>query len=94
MEVDIKREKQVDNLQSNLSAIRKVAGWTAEQLGDKIGVTKQTISNLENNRTKMTITQYIAIRSILDYEISNNQENIILPKVVEILLDRYVFLAK
>lgn len=89
MDINEQREKQVANLQSNLSAIRKIAGWTAEQLGEKIGVTKQTISNLENNRTTMTLTQYIAIRAIIDYEIKNNKENVVLPQVVEILLDKY-----
>jgi transcriptional regulator with XRE-family HTH domain len=81
------REIQIKKLQQNLSSIRKIAGWTAEVLGDKIGVTKQTISNLENQKTSMNFTQYIAIRSILDYEIENNKENEVLPKVVALLLD-------
>ena len=81
------REIQIKKLQQNLSPIRKIAGWTAEVLGDKIGVTKQTISNLENKKTPMNFTQYIAIRSVLDYEIANNQENEVLPKVVALLLD-------
>ena len=81
------RQKQINRLQSNLSSIRKIAGWTAEVLGNKIGVTKQTISNLENEKTPMNFTQYIAIRSVLDYEISNNKENEVLPKVVALLLD-------
>jgi transcriptional regulator with XRE-family HTH domain len=81
------RETQIKKLQQNLSSIRKIAGWTAEIFGDKIGVTKQTISNLENRKTPMNFTQYIAIRSILDYEIANNKENEVLPKVVALLLD-------
>jgi len=81
------REIQIKKLQQNLSPIRKIAGWTAEILGEKIGVTKQTISNLENKKTPMSFTQYIAIRSILDYEIANNKENEVLPKVVALLLD-------
>lgn len=52
-----------------LSSIRKIAGWTAATLGDKIGVTKQTISNLENQKSPMTFTQYIAIRAVLDAEV-------------------------
>jgi len=81
------REIQIKRLQQNLSPIRKIAGWTAEVLGDRIGVTKQTISNLENKKTPMNFTQYIAIRSVLDYEIANNKENEVLPKVVALLLD-------
>ena len=83
------RAVQIACLQKNLSAIRKIAGWTAEQLGEKIGVTKQTISNLENEKTPMTLTQYIAIRSVIDFEIQSNKGNLVLPQVVEILLDRY-----
>lgn len=81
-------KKNIYLLQSNLKPIRQIAGWTAEQLGEKIGVSKQTISNLENMRTPMSLTQYIAIRTILDYEIETNKENIVLPQVISILLDR------
>ena len=81
------RNKQIKKLQQNLSSIRKIAGWTAEVLGEKIGVTKQTISNIENNKSSMNFSQYIAIRSVLDAEIANNKENELLPKVVAILLD-------
>ena len=81
------RNKQIKRLQQNLSSIRKIAGWTAEVLGEKIGVTKQTISNIENNKSTMSFSQYIAIRSVLDAEIANNKDNELLPKVVAILLD-------
>ncbi len=61
---------QIQRLQENLFALRRIAGWTMEELGKKIGVTKQTISNLEssNRKTYMTLTQYLAVRSVLDYE--------------------------
>ena len=64
---------EITKLQHNLSSLRKLAGWTAEDLGNKVGVTKQTVSNLENFRTSMTKLQYIAIRAILDYEARRNQ---------------------
>jgi len=80
-------ERQIKRLQDNLQAIRKIAGWTAEELGKRVGVTKQTISNIENRKVKMTQTQYIAIRSVLDYEIKMNPENVVLPQVIAILLD-------
>ena len=49
---------------------------------------EQTISNLENQKTPMSLIQYIAIRSVLDYEIENNKENTVLPQVITILLDK------
>lgn len=82
-----KKTEQINCLQDNLSVIRKIAGWTAEELGEKIGVTKQTISNLENKKTPMNLTQYIAIRTVLDYEIENNRENTVLPQAIAILVD-------
>ena len=82
------RERKIKMLQQNLASIRKIAGWTTKQLGDKIGVTKQTISNLENNKSPMNFTQYIAIRAVLDCEVEENPENETLAKVIEILLDQ------
>ena len=81
-------DEKISKLQKNLAVIRKVAGWTAEDLGDRIGVTRQTISNLEKSTTTtMTKTQYIAIRAVLDYEIESSQ-NETLCKVVQILIDK------
>jgi transcriptional regulator with XRE-family HTH domain len=83
-----KRKNQIKRLQENLAPIRKIAGWTAEQLGDKIGVTKQTISNLENKKTPMNVAQYIAIRSVLDYEMEMDKDNTALRQVIDVLLDK------
>ncbi len=80
-------ERSIYRLQQNLSAIRKIAGWTTEQMGNKMRVTKQTISNLENGKTPMTFAQYVTIRTILDHEIVTNPENEVLPRIVAILLD-------
>ena len=89
MDIKDQQAAQITCLQKNLSAIRKIAGWTSEQLGEKIGVTKQTISNLENEKSRMTLTQYIALRSIIDFEIQTNKDNSVLPQVVEVLLNNY-----
>lgn len=75
---------EIKKLQHNLSSLRKLAGWTAEDLGRKVGVTKQTVSNLENCRTSMSKIQYIAIRTILDYEARSNQN---LARALYLVLD-------
>lgn len=80
-------KKEIKKLQTNLSLIRKLAGWSTAELGDRIGVTKQTIGNLENGKSEMTKTQYIAIRAVIDYEIGNNEDTEALSKVVSVLLD-------
>ncbi len=83
---DYSREP-IEKLQKNLQAIRQAGGWTAEEFGNMIGVTKQTVRNLENHVTEMTKTQYIATRTILDYETEHNPDNQILGNLVKYLLD-------
>ena len=83
------KQKQIHLLQQNLRSIRKIAGWTAERFGEKIGVTKQTIGDLENIKRPMTLTQYLAIRSILNDEVDTNPDNtVVLRQVIEILVDK------
>ncbi|EMC58600.1 helix-turn-helix transcriptional regulator [Streptococcus mutans OMZ175] len=74
-------------LQANLSSIRNIANWTAKELGAKIGVTKQTISNLENSNgqtNNLNSTQYLAIRSVIDHEITIT-DNPVLKKTMDYL---------
>lgn len=82
----MEERKEIERLQNNLATIRRLAGWTAEQLGEYIGVTKQTVSNLETYKTKMTLTQYIAIRSVLDCEVED-KKNETLKNVIKLLVD-------
>lgn len=71
----MKKEKYPSNektrqiLQNNLKSIREILSWTSADLGDLIGVTKQTISNLETKNSKLTKLHYIAIRTVVDFEI-------------------------
>lgn len=80
-------EKEIAKLQNNLLLIRKAGGWSAEEFGEMIGVTKQTISNLENKKTAMSKIQYIAIRAVLDYEINEHPENKVLTSAVNLSLN-------
>ena len=67
---------EIERLQDNLLLIRRAAGWTAEELGDRIGVTRQTINNLEAKRNKLNKTQYIAIRAVIEAEMAKAPEEI------------------
>lgn len=79
-------ESIISRFQENLETIRKVAGWTSQELADEIGVTRQTISNLESGRSKMTKTQYLALRTVLNFEIIQN-DNRSLATIVKSLVD-------
>lgn len=55
---------------------------------EKIGVSKQTISNFENAKTKTNLMQYIAIRVVPDYEMHEHLENKILPNALFCLVSK------
>lgn len=66
---DSRDEELIHRLQENLERIRGAAGWTSQRLADEIGVSRQTISSIENGRSTMSKTQYLAIRTVLNFEI-------------------------
>lgn len=80
-------ESEIAKLQDNLLLIRKAGGWSAEEFGDMIGVTKQTISNLENKKTTMSKIQYIAIRAVLDYEVAERPDDKVFVSTVNLCLN-------
>lgn len=79
---------EIGRLQNNLLLIRRTVGWTAEEFGERIGVTRQTINNLEAKRNKLNKTQYIAIRAVLDAEMAAFPEDTEMLKcLLEVLVD-------
>ena len=83
-------ETIIKRLQDNLSLIRLCAGWSSSELGKRLGVSRQMISNLENGRNKMTRMQYLAIRRVLDDEIkssSGTDDTQMLKDVISVLVD-------
>ena len=75
---------EIIRMQNNLLLIRRTVGWTAEEFGERIGVTRQTINNIEAGRNKLTKTQYIAMRSVLDAEITQSPDD---TEMLRVLLD-------
>ena len=88
----LKIEMQI--MQDNLCDLRKIAGWTAEVLAVKLGITKQTISNIENQKVKISTIQYIAIRSIFECELASNPSNTTLRKVMGVRFQAMPLLVK
>lgn len=80
--------EEILRMQENLLLIRRTVGWTAEAFGESIGVTRQTINNIEAGRNKLTKTQYIAMRSVLDAEINQHpDETEMLRLLLDVLVD-------
>jgi len=68
------REKMIQIFQLSLKQIRLFLKITGQELGEIIGVTRQTINNLENMKTALSYTQYIAICAYLDNRVKNNPD--------------------
>ncbi|MDY6309244.1 MAG: hypothetical protein SPL71_14590 [Oribacterium sp.] len=84
----MKTDKETrERLRKALPTIRLVLGWSAEHLAKLLDVSRVTIVNLENTENKMTTIQYLAIRALLQDEISTHN-NEVLSKVLEVLVDR------
>ena len=80
--------EEISRMQKNLLLIRRLAGWSAKEFGNRIGVTRQTINNIESGRSKLTKTQYIAMRYVLDAEMKESPDNTaILKDVLETIID-------
>lgn len=54
-------EKEITEFCSNLKYLRQSAGWTQEDLANRIGVTRQTITAIENNKMTPSITMFLAL---------------------------------
>lgn len=78
---------EIERLQENMLLLRRAVGWSAEEFGERIGVTRQTINNLEAKRNKLNKTQYIAIRAVLDAEMVSSPED---TEMLRCLLDVFI----
>lgn len=84
-----KKRKKAQIMQENLSSIRAIVGWTAQDLGILLDLSKQAISNIETGKSKLTVAQYIAILSLIKEKSFinslNSDESVMLSLIIEIL---------
>lgn len=78
---------EIERLQENLAVIRKAGGWSCEKFGEFLGLSKQSICNLERKTVRMSKAQYIAIRAILDYEMKENDLDDVLRITVKTFME-------
>ena len=78
---------EIENFKKEFPLIKKMVGWSDKEFGDKVGVSRQTINNLENGKYGLTKTLYIAMRYVLDEEINAKPEE---TKMLKVYLDAFV----
>lgn len=84
--MDNSEDRRIERLRKNLAVLRKLAGWSGNDLADMLGVSRQTILSLETkDNYKMSKIQYIAIRALLDEKAKEDET---LAGVIHVLLDQ------
>ncbi|WP_295067247.1 helix-turn-helix domain-containing protein [Ruminococcus sp.] len=79
-------DNRIKAMQIYLLLIRKVAGLTSAEFGDRIGVTRQTVNNIESGRSVLTKTQYCAICHVLTEEFYNSDGDALMFMLLFVLL--------
>ena len=81
-------KEEIELFRRHLTTFRKLAGWTATDLGEKVGLTRQTIIHLETSPNSMSTIQYIAFRSLFEQraELQAKKQNPILKDSMAYLL--------
>lgn len=79
--------EEIERFEEIFPLIRRTVGWSAKEFGEKIGVSRQTINNLENKKYKLTRTPYIAMRYVLDDEIEKHPDE---TEMLKVVLDSFV----
>lgn len=69
------RKTLIQALQTELRRVRKIIGWSATDFGAMLGLSKRSLSRLESGETQMSVTQYVAIRSLIDNYVDMHPEN-------------------
>ena len=66
------RQRMIGIMQTSLKQIRQVLGFGVQEFGDLMGLTRQTINNIETKKNTMSSIQYIAICAVIDNYIKDD----------------------
>lgn len=70
------RDDRIEKMQSALPELRKFLGLTGQELSEFLGVTRQTVNNLEQKKTRLTATQYVAYAAVLDFYLERHPDDV------------------
>ena len=70
--MNISPDEMTIRLKTNLRQIRLMLKMTATDFAEYMGITRQTVNNLENKKSTLNHTQVIAVLSIIDHRVKKN----------------------
>lgn len=60
---------RIERMQDNLCTLRRSLGWSAADLAERLGLSRQYIAQWENKSNKMKLLHYLAISKVVEDEI-------------------------
>jgi len=72
MTVDIKKDELIARMTDNLKVLRNKLSFTQEELAGKIGISRQTLVNIENKKRDMSWNTFVALITVFRAENSTN----------------------
>lgn len=68
------RQRMIDTMQISLRQIRQVLNLGVQEFSDIVGLTRQSINNLETSKIKMSTVQFVAICAVVDHFVETQPE--------------------
>ena len=63
---------EIDQFRKDIPLYRAVAGWTSEQLAERLEISRATLSKIETVDFHISVIQYYAILKVLEIEADSN----------------------
>lgn len=76
---------EINQFRKDIPLYRAVAGWTSEQLAERLGISRATLSKIETIDFHISVIQYYAILKVLEIEADSN--NGYLGYMLDLLID-------
>ncbi|MDE6834001.1 MAG: helix-turn-helix domain-containing protein [Ruminococcus sp.] len=68
------RQRMIDTMQISLRRIRQVIGLGVQEFSDVVGITRQSLNNLESLKVKMSAIQFVAVCAVIDHFVESQPE--------------------
>ncbi len=62
--------RSTEQLRALLQQLRHQAGWSQRQFGERIGLSQERISAIENHPERITVDQFLTVLMALDAEMA------------------------
>ena len=72
MQEEFRRNEAVEKMTANLKVLRNKLDLTQDELAGKIGISRQTLVNIENRKRPMTWNAFVALIAVFRAESSTS----------------------